>query len=150
VPENETEVVRPLNSDEVKDAIAMVISDKVRASLDTTCWLYGMAWPKFKATWRIDITLENFGQEQETFVTGQLHTHEFKPDDPNPVQTGAEIRKPQEISLEGQEPYTPPNVIRKRHGMPVPTMVKRDDGSTEQKAVIFRRSAKRAVPRVEE
>jgi hypothetical protein len=146
----EAEVVRPLDSSEVKDAIAMVISEKLRTSLDTTCWLYGMAWPKFKATWRIEVTLENFGQEQETFVTGQLHTHEFKPDDPNPVMTGAEIRNPQVISLSGEEPYTPPNVVRKRHGMPIPTIVKRDDGSTEQKAVIFRRMTKRVVPRGEE
>jgi len=135
----ETHVVRPLTSDEIKDAIAQTIAEKVRESLNTTCWLYGMSWPKFKATWRVDVTLENFGQEQETNIVGTLHTHEIRDDAEFAVLTGAMIRDGLNLPVEGEIPYTPPNVLRKQHGMAIPTVVKRDDGSTEQKAVMFKR-----------
>lgn len=134
----ETEVVRPLDSAEVKDAIAQTIAEEVRASLDKTCWLYGMAWPKFKASWRIDVTLENFGEERETFVTGEVRTSAVN-DEGIVVPDKGDLRADATVTVEGSVPYTPPNVVRKRHGMPIPTIVKRDDGSTEQKAVIFRR-----------
>jgi hypothetical protein len=119
----ETQVVRPLDSSEVKDAIAQRIAEEVRESLNTTCWLYGMAWPKFKARWKIDITLENFGEERETSVDGAILADVEGTD----------------LAVEGELPYTPPNVLRKQMGMAIPTVVKRDDGSTEQKAVVFKR-----------
>jgi hypothetical protein len=119
----ETQVVRPLDSAEIKDAIAQRIAEQVRESLNTTCWLYGMAWPKFKARWKIDITLENFGEERETSVDGIIH---------------ADLEEGDEVQVEGELPYTPPNVLRKQMGMAIPTVVKRDDGSTEQKAVVFK------------
>jgi hypothetical protein len=144
---DEQQVVRPLDSSEIKDAIAQTIAEKVRESLNTTCWLYGMSWPKFKATWRVDVTLENFGQEQETFVTGTLHTHEIRDDQELPVLTGAEIKKGTLLQAKGEIPYTPPNVLRKKHGMAIPTVVKRDDGSTEQKAVVFKQKRGRIFPR---
>jgi hypothetical protein len=141
MPETEQEVVRSLDVEEVKDIIAMRIAQAVRDSLDKTCYLFGCAYPKFKANWRIDVTLENFGQEIETFVTGDLHTHEIKAG--QPVLTGAPINQTTVTPLSGEIPYTPPNVLRKAHGLPVPTIVKRDDGGTEQKAVMFKRTERR-------
>jgi hypothetical protein len=126
----ETQVVRPLDTEEIKDSIAQDLAEKIRESLNTTCWLFGQAWPSYRATWRIDITLprnqlrEDYDVDpQETFVTGTAGP---------PVQDG------KVIELSGEIPFTPPNVLRKKHGMPIPAIVKRDDGSTEQKAVVFR------------
>jgi hypothetical protein len=149
VMSEETQVVRPLTSDEIKDAIAQTIAEKVRESLNTTCWLYGMSWPKFKATWRVDVTLENFGQEQKTSVTGTTHEMIITDDhpEPKPVLRTDPIRNGKEMAIEGEIPYTPPNVLRKQHGMAIPTVVKRDDGSTEQKAVFFKQKRGRAASR---
>jgi hypothetical protein len=142
----ETQVVRPLDSSEIKDAIAQTIAEKVRESLNTTCWLYGMSWPKFKATWRVDVTLENFGQEQETSVVGTTHTKLLQGDGTSVIYPEV-IRNGLEMAIEGEIPYTPPNVLRKQHGMAIPTVVKRDDGSTEQKAVFFKQKRGRAALR---
>jgi hypothetical protein len=145
--DTETEVVRPLLDEEVKDIIAQKIAEDVRASLDTTCWLFGGATPKFAADWRINITksktpgAESFPEdEQETFVTGVTHPHEIHEGIERPVMAGGEFKDPQTITVEGKIPFTPPNVLRKAHRLPIPTVVKREDGSTEQKAVIFKRT----------
>jgi hypothetical protein len=136
----ETQVVRPLTSDEVKDAIAQTIAEKVRESLNTTCWLYGMSWPKFKVDpSRLNIVVANmYDQEQEASVMVAIPTHEIG-EDGVPVLVGGDIRDGQAIAVSVEIPYTPPNVLRKQHGMAIPTVVKRDDGSTKQKAVMFKR-----------
>lgn len=139
VMSEETQVVRPLESSEVKDIIAQIIAEKVRDSLNSTCWLYGMSWPKFKATWRVDITLENFGEERETFVEGSTGPQAFIEDRGDFVQTQEDVAG-KVVNVKGEIPFTPPNVLRKAHGLAIPTVVKRDDGSTEQKAVVFRQT----------
>jgi hypothetical protein len=140
----ETQVVRPLTAEEIKDAIAQTIAERVRECLNTTCWLYGRAWPKFKVDGRLNITLANmYDEEQETHVDVRMMPHEVRDTEELPVPTGAftpsdgQLR---ELTIDVDIPYTPPNVVRKRHGMPIPTVVKRDDGSTEQKAVVFRQT----------
>ena len=146
----ETQVVRPLDSAEVKDAIAQTIAEKVRESLNSTCWLYGMAWPKFKASWRVDITLANmYDEEQDTFVAGAIAPQEIRDTEELPVPTGAPLKWDKELAVTGEIPFTPPNLVRKRHGMAIPTLVKRDDGSTEQKAVVFRQTRGRRANQVE-
>src|SRR5277367_6823282 len=66
----EVEIVRPLDANEIKDAIAETVAEKVREALNTTCWLYGNAWPKFRVDpSRINITLANmYDEEREVFV----------------------------------------------------------------------------------
>jgi len=137
---DETEVVRPLTGIEIKDGIAQKIAEAIRASLDTTCWLYGAAHAKFKADWRVNITLSNpqFLDDQETFVDGAIQTHHFANESFDPVPTAEDIEEPATIPVDGVIPYTPPNVFRKENGLAIPTVVKRDDGSTEQKAVMFK------------
>lgn len=143
---DEVEVIRPLDGSEIKHAVAMTIFDKVAEVLDKTCHLYGIAYPKFKAEFSVTLTMSRTpGPEQEfedsvsETLNGSLLTHEFK--DGAPVISRSPIMDPQEATVSGSIPYTPPNVVRKQHGMPVPTMVQRQDGTTEQKAVVFRKRA---------
>lgn len=142
----EAQKPRPLTSEEIKDAIAQTIAEKVRAALNTTCYLYGPSYPKFKCDlFRLPITLANmYDEESETFVNVAVPTHEVR--DAEPVLVGGEIKDGLEVKVDVEIPYTPPNVVRRQHGMPIPTVVRRDDGSTEQKAVVFRRTKGRSGP----
>lgn len=139
--EDEVQVVRPLDSEEIKDGIAQRLAEEIRQSLNSTCWLFGGAWPKFKASWKIELTLANmWDDERETVVDGVLHTHEIRPELAQPAMSDEPILGGEVKTVEGAIPYTPPNVFRKQHGLPIPTVIKRDDGSTEQKAVVFRQT----------
>lgn len=149
----ETESLRPLDSPEIKDGIANDVALDVRNALDKTCWLYGQAHAKFRAKWSLEITTCStpganvYPEDEHTVVImGTGLTKELQ-DDGNAILTTDPIKNPQVTVVEGSVPYTPPNVFRKRHGMPIPTIVKRDDGSTEQKAVVFKRSTGRARDR---
>lgn len=137
----EVEIVRPLDSNEIKDAIAQTVAEKVREALNTTCWLYGNAWPKFRVDpSRINIVLANmYDEEKEIFVNVNVPAHEIREDGVPRIVAG-EMKDPLEKPVEVTIPFTPPNVLRKKHGMPIPTVVKRDDGSTDQKAVVFRQA----------
>lgn len=138
---SETEIVRPLTAEEIKDAIAQTVAERVREALNTTCWLYGNAWPKFRVDpSRINIILANmYDEEKEIFVNVAVPAHEIR-EDGVPRMVGGEMKDALQKPVEVAIPYTPPNVVRKKHGMPIPTVVKRDDGSTEQKAVVFRQT----------
>jgi hypothetical protein len=143
---DETKAVRPLDSSEIKDVIAQHCAEKIREALNSTCWLYGSAWPKFRVDpSRINITLANmYGEEREIFVNVNVPAHEVRPGE-EPVLVGGPIKDGRELGVDVEIPYTPPDVLRKNHGLPIPTVVKRDDGSTEQKAVVFRRAKARNV-----
>lgn len=41
--------------------------------------------------------------------------------------------------IEGEIPFTPPNVFRKQTGQPVPVLAEKGDGSIRQEAVIYQR-----------
>jgi hypothetical protein len=145
---DEVEVIRPLDADEIKQAIVLTIAQAIGDSLDRTCNLYGIAYPKFKAKWSVEMTLsrtpgpeQEFEDAVEESIHGNLLTQEFEPGTANPRMTKTPIHESQAqtSTVNGEIPYEPPNVVRKKHGLPVPTMVRRDDGYTEQKAVVYKR-----------
>lgn len=43
------------------------------------------------------------------------------------------------FTAKGELPFTPPNVLRKAVGLPVPTIVEKEDGTLQQKAVFYKR-----------
>ncbi len=149
--ENEIEVVRPLNTEEIKDGIAEIVAVKVRESLNTTCYLHGSAYPKFKATWRVDITLENFGQLTETFVDGSTRVMGLPDGKTEFVPVDGVIEGDIDLTIDGDIPYTPPNVFRKQNHLAVPTVIVKENGNTEEQAVIYKRRPGRPkkVPDVE-
>lgn len=134
---------KPLDSNtEIKEIIANTCYDAIRAALDTTCWINGNAWPRFKLLpCKMELVLMNmYGEETETFVNLNIPTHEIVPGQPIAKMTGAEIRDPLVKTVEVEIPYTPPDVLRKQHSLPIATVIRRDDGNTENKAVVFRQT----------
>ena len=103
--------VEPLTADEIKEGIVTKIAEAVWESLNKTCNLYQIAYPKFSATFAIALTIDNFGTHITDNVTGTI-------------------------------PFTPPNVFRRDTGQPIPIVVTKDDGTTEHKAVFYRRDTR--------
>jgi hypothetical protein len=112
----EVEVVEPLSADEIKSGVVTKVCEAIWAAMDKTCNLYGVAYPKFSASGSIDFKLDNFGSTIEDRI---------------------------QFSVEIDIKETPPNVFRRETGQGVPTVTTNDDGSVEQKAVIYKRPARK-------
>lgn len=117
---SEQELPQPLDGEEIKNAIVYKVSDAIRDVLDKRCALYGKAYPKFKATVRIEFTLDDFGRMIEGSGDAEVSEGE--------LTSGAET---EEIVVD--IPETPPNVLRKETEQPVPTMVTKNGVQREQK-----------------
>jgi hypothetical protein len=126
----EREIIKPLSADEIKEGVVTKLAEAIWDSMNKTCNLYGCAYPKFKATWSIDLTLDNFGDVRLDKVAGT-------------AESDGEFHNPVETKITGEIPYTPPNVFRRQTGQPIPVMVENDDGSMEQQAVFYRRERSR-------
>lgn len=117
----EFEVVQPLAADEIKEGIVFKITEALWAALDKTCNLYQISYPKFagriKSGSGIDIDLDlyrdHFGDE---ILKDHIH-----------------------LDLDLEIPLTPPNVFRHDTAQSIPVLTETDDGSVEQKAVIYKR-----------
>lgn len=103
----EKQIVTPLDSEEIKDAIATKIVESILIALNHNCDFYQIAYPKFKAKWQIEGELDNFGTTIKFSANGEL-------------------------------PFTPPNVLRKECGMPIPVIVE-SDGKSEQQAIFYKK-----------
>lgn len=122
----EREIIQPLTADEIKEGLVTKIAEAIYESMGKTCDLYGCAYPKFKASWSLNFTLDNFGDVKMGKISGDL-------------ESNGEFHDPVNMEISGEIPYTPPNVFRRQTGQPIPVMVENDDGSVEQKAVFYRR-----------
>lgn len=122
----EREIIQPLSADEIKEGLVTKIAEAIFDSMSKTCNLYGCAYPKFKASWTLDLTLDNFGDVRLDRVSGR-------------AESDGEFHNPANMQLAGEIPYTPPNVFRRQTGQPIPVIVEKDDGSMEQRAVFYRR-----------
>lgn len=122
---NETELPNPLTGDEVKDGIAHKVAVAVRERLDKSCRLYGKSYPKFKASVRIEIVLDNFGLTYEDNSMVVLDE-----------TLGETIQEPETVEIDLDIPETPPNQFRRETEQPVPTAVT-GNGRTEEKAVLY-------------
>lgn len=109
-------VPQPLNGEEIKEGIAAVIAKAVRQSLDRTCSLNHVAFPKFSAKWSIEYDLDDFGKH----TIGQM---------------GGEIGELTETSvkLEGKIEEMPPDAFRRQtdQAIPAPTVTQKkvEDGT---------------------
>ena len=119
--ENEVELPNPLTSDEIKDGIAFKVAEAVRASLNTTCHLYGKSYPKFRARIIIEYSLEDFGRDVEGVRVAIVG------DSGNFDSTG---------SMDIEIPYTPPNQFRRETEQPIPTSV-RSNGRNVERAIKY-------------
>jgi hypothetical protein len=117
---SEQELPQPLDGEEIKNAIVYKVSDAIRDVLDKRCALYGKAYPKFKATVRIEFTLDDFGRIVQGAGDAEVSEGE--------LTTGSEA---EEILVD--IPETPPNVLRRDTEQPVPTMVTKNGVQREQK-----------------
>jgi len=126
----ETQIVLPLDCDEIKSGIVTKIAESIWDALNNTCNLYGVAYPKFKAKFVIDLNLDNFGDVRLDVVAGE-------------TESEGEFHNPHQIQIEGEIPFTPPNVFRKQTGQSIPVIVENDDGSVEQKAIFYRKERER-------
>lgn len=54
--------------------------------------------------------------------------------------------QPVPFRIEGEIPFTPPNLFRKQTGQPVPVLAEKGDGSVRQEAVFYQRE-RRSVGR---
>ena len=124
--ENEVELPNPLTSDEIKDGIAFKVAEAVRASLDTTCHLYGKSYPKFQARIIIEYELEDFGRVVKGMRMATVGELKSMPDTDDSVV--------ERIVLE--VPYTPPNQFRRETEQAIPTSV-RSNGRTVEKSIKY-------------
>jgi hypothetical protein len=122
----EKQIILPLDAEEIKSGIVTKICESIYDVLNNTCNLYGCAYPKFKASGRIELTLDNFGDVRLDIVKFESESE-------------GEFHNPVNLQIEIDVPFTPPNVFRKQTGQSVPVIVESDDGSIEQKAVFYRR-----------
>lgn len=104
----ETQIITPLEAEEVKSAIITTICEGMWDSLNRTCDLYGVSYPRFKAQWVIEGELDNFG----TIIP---------------------------FRVQGSLPFTPPNILRKQTGQPIPVLAEKADGEIEQKSVFYKK-----------
>jgi hypothetical protein len=130
----EREIVQPLSADEIKEGLVTKIAEAIFDSMGKTCNLYGCAYPKFKASWSIDLTLDNFGEVRLDRVSGR-------------VESDGDFHDPVSMQASGEIPYTPPNVFRRQTGQPIPVVVEKEDGSFKQEAVFYRRERSSRIGR---
>lgn len=133
----EKQIVQPLGSEEIKEGIITKIAESLWESLNKTCNLYGCAYPKFKASGKIDLILDNYGDVRLDVVRFE-------------VESDGEFHDARELAVDIEIPFTPPNVFRKQTGQAVPVIVARDNGSVEQKAVFYRRERTSRIGRASE
>lgn len=122
----EHQIIQPLSADECKDGIVTKIAEALYDALNKTCNLYGCAYPKFKASGSIELTLDNFGDIRLDVVKFESESE-------------GEFHDPVSLQIPIDIPFTPPNVFRKQTGQGIPVIVSKDDGSVEQKAVFYKR-----------
>lgn len=120
----ETEIVQPLTADEIKQALITKVCESLWEAMDRTCNLFQTSYPKFKASGEINLSLAM--------------------DDDERNNRGETLRFKAEIDI----PYTPPNVLRRETGQGIPVAVEQEDGSIEQKSVIYKRPMKRNIGRI--
>lgn len=130
----EREVIQPLTADEIKEGLVTKIAEAIFDSMGKTCNLYGCAYPKFKADWSINLTLDNFGDIRLDRVSGSM-------------ESDGEFHDPVKMHLVGDIPYTPPNVFRRQTGQPIPVIVEKEDGTMKQEAVFYRRERSSRIGR---
>lgn len=130
----EREIIQPLSADEIKEGLITKICEAIWDSMGKTCNLYGCSYPKFKAAWSIDLTLDNFGDVKLDRVTGSY-------------ESAGDFHDPMNIPVAGEVAYTPPNVFRRQTGQPIPVLVEKDDGSFKQEAVFYRRERSSRIGR---
>jgi len=109
---SETELIQPLTAEEIQSGIVEKVCESLWEAMTKTCNLYGVSYPKFSAKGTIDCVFDNFGQDINDRI---------------------------QFSVEIDIPHTPPNVFRRQTSQAVPVAVEREDGSVEQKAVIYKR-----------
>lgn len=84
----ETQIITPLEAEEIKSSIITTICEGMWDSLNKTCDLYQVSYPKFRASWIIEGELDNFGTIIPFKVTGSLP---FTPPNQLRKQTGQPI-----------------------------------------------------------
>lgn len=130
----EREIIQPLSADEIKEGLVTKIAEAIFDSMGKTCNLYGCAYPKFKASWSIEFTLDNFGDVRLDKISGHL-------------ESNGDFHDPVNMEIRGDIPYTPPNVFRRQTGQPIPVVVEKDDGTMKQEAVFYRRERSSRIGR---
>lgn len=140
------EVVQPLDGSEIKqgtahkilEAIDARIAEMLTDAMSKSCRLYGVAYPKFRAKWTLELELEDFGRTFNVSAGGASMVQAFDEPTSQYVNSTEPLTDPVQIAEEGEIPFTPPDVFRKDTSQPVPVMVETATG-TEQKAVVYRR-----------
>lgn len=121
----EVELPRPLDGEEIKIGITHKIAEAIMASLDKHCALYGKAYPKFSAKWRIEYSLDNYGETRQGVVQSEILPTE-------PMQI------PADFVLEGIIEETPPNLLRRETNQAIPTQIIDERGRQTEKAVFYK------------
>lgn len=144
---SELELPRPLDGEEIKIAIAHKIAEAVMSSLDKRCQLYGKAYPKFRATFAVEYTLDDFGRTFEGAVGGDTGSVAFFEDlrQYAPAEGAVEGET---VKVEGEIPETPPNQLRRETAQSVPVQVTNERGQQAEKAVVYQPKGKRGGPRI--
>lgn len=109
--------IQPLDAEEIKAGIVTKVAEALWESLDKTCNLYGVAYPKFSAKGTIECIFDNFGTETKDAVS---------------------------FFVAIDIPETPPNLFRKQTGQKLPENVVKDKSGMEQKAIVFQRPRRAA------
>jgi hypothetical protein len=122
----EKQIVLPLDADTIKDGIVTKICEAIYERLNSTCNLYGCAYPKFRAQFSVYLELDNFGEIRLDRVSGESESE-------------GEFHDPERIEINGDIPFTPPNVFRRETSQPIPVIVENEDGSMKQESVFYRR-----------
>jgi hypothetical protein len=132
----EMELPQPLEGAEIREAIAEKIKQAVLASLAQRGKLYQRSYPKFRASFMVEYTLDDFGRKVEGSVTADLPVQAIDAEMNQYRDSEEKIQEPVTGEVNGEIPETPPNLLRRETGQAVPTMVQTPQG-TEQKAVFY-------------
>jgi hypothetical protein len=121
----EAEIIQPLASQEINEGIITKVAEALFAALNSTCNLYGVSYPKFHASGKMELWFEGGQGEIADAVTFEI-----------PPEPGEKY--PAKVIVTLEIPETPPNIWRRATGQGIPVAVTSDDGSVEQKAVFFK------------
>lgn len=135
--------IEPLTGDEIKAGIAHKIAQAVKESLDRQGTLYQRCFPKFSASWTINLDIDDYGLKKEIHASGVLAATEHDGTDFVPAQDQSMNADGTSLTLTGGVAETPPNLFRRETEQEVPTHIRGTSKETPHGAVLYQPKNKR-------